>query len=123
MPSRMLFGSSETRTLSSATSAADTVAGGNAREALGPQRELALAFRVVLEGNVLRGAEYFIDGLAEPALGAIPDDRAAADQHENRRQNRHRQQRAHQFCAKPREGCGLPLFDPQFEETACEHEP
>ena len=63
-----------------------------------------------------------IDRLAEPARRAVADDLAAADEHEHGRDDRHREQRADELGAEPRERRRLPLLDPELEQVAREHE-
>ena len=92
------------------------------REPLGAERHLFLVVPVPFTRERLRGDQDLVDWRTEPARGHVADDAAAADQDEHGRNDRHRQQRGDELGAEPRERRRAPLFHPQLEQVAREHE-
>ena len=76
---------------------------------------------VVLGRHFLRRFEDFVGGNAEPSIDAIADQLAAADEHEQGRDDRHREHRGDELRAKSREGHGLPPLE-QFDEVPAKDE-
>jgi hypothetical protein len=88
--------------------------GQHPRELLRPERDALLLILVEGAGDPLRAAQHLVDRLAEPARRAVAQNLAAADEHEHRGNDAHRQERADQLGAEARERRRAPVLDHNF---------
>ena len=92
---------------------------GDALRVVGDDR---LAVPVVVHGDLVRGSEDVVDRLAEPAFGAAPNQLAADDQHQDRRNDRQAEHREHQLRAEARERQAAAPLDQELHDVARQHE-
>ena len=94
----------------------------DARKAPCLGRDARLPIAVVVARDQIGGRQHLLDRRVEPAIDAVPDELAADEQHQDRRDQRHPEQHGDELSAESRERQRPPPLDDQFDHVAREHE-